>query len=189
MFGDDQTHFESGLTNGDFEEGSLAGWEVEGDGRIITQLAFIMPYGGNYMGIISTGLGYTEATGSIRQNFCVPDGATTLSLNWNFLSEEFMEFVGSIYQDYFKISIVDDLGNETVLFEKTIDNIASEYPPTLVSPDIVFDQGDVYGTGWQSTTLDISSFAGKGVTLILAAGDVGDSYYDTAILLDDIIVN
>jgi hypothetical protein len=188
MFGNDETHFESGLTNGDFEEGTLAGWTVEGDGRIITQLGPITPFGGSFMGIISTGLGFTEATGSISQNFCIPADATTMSVNWNFLSEEFMEFVGSIYQDYFRISIIDESGAETVLFEKTIDDIAAEYPPYLVSPDIVFDQGDVYATGWQISVLDISSFAGTGVTLVLAAGDVGDSVYDTAILLDDIAI-
>jgi hypothetical protein len=188
MFGDDETHFESGLTNGDFEEGYLAGWFVEGDGRTITQLGFIMPYEGNYMGIISTGLGFTVETGSISQNFCIPEGATTLSLNWNFLSEEFMEWVGSEYQDYFRISITDDLGNETELFNKTIDQIAAEYALTLVSPDIVFDQGDVYGTGWQFTSFDVTAFAGQGVTLTIAAGDVGDSYFDTAILLDDVVL-
>ncbi len=189
MFGNAETHFTSDFANGDFEEGSLVGWETEGDGRIITQLGFIAPYGGNYLGIISTGLGYTTETGSISQNFCVPEDAGTLSLNWNFLSEEFLEFVGSQYQDYFQISLVDDQGIETVLFYKTIDIINAEYPPFLVSPDIVFDQGDVYGTGWQFSSFDISAFAGQGVTLILKSGDVGDSIYDTVILLDDIVVD
>lgn len=188
MFGNDETHFTSDFTNGDFEEGSLVGWETEGDGRIITQLGFISPFSGSYMGIISTGLGYTTETGSISQSFCVPADATTLSLNWNFLSEEFLEYVGSQYQDYFQISLVDDQGIETVLFYKTIDIINAEYPPFLVSPDIVFDQGDVYGTGWQYSSFDISSYAGQGVTLVLKSGDVGDSIYDTVILLDDIVV-
>jgi len=188
MIGNEDTRFTSDFTNGNFEEGSLAGWEVDGDGRIITQLGYIAPFGGNYMGIISTGLGYTVETGSLSQNFCVPADATTLSINWNFLSEEFLEWVGSQYQDYFQISIIDDLGIETVLFYKTIDMINAEYPPSLVSPDIVFDQGDVYGTGWQFSSFDISSYAGQGVTLVLKSGDVGDSIYDTAILLDDITV-
>jgi hypothetical protein len=189
MLGNEDTHFTSDFTNGDFEEGSLVGWEVDGDGRIITQLGYIAPYGGNYMGIISTGLGYTVETGSISQNFCVPADATTLSLNWNFLSEEFLEWVGSQFQDYFQVSIIDDQGIETVLFYKTIDMINAEYPPSLVSPDIVFDQGDVYGTGWQFSSFDISAFAGQGVTLVLKSGDVGDSIYDTVILLDDILVD
>ncbi len=189
MYGNDEAHFVSDFANGDFEEGDLTGWNTFGDGRVITQLGFIAPYGGSFMGIISTGLGFTMETGSISQNFCVPEDVTTLSLNWNFLSEEFLEYVGSQYQDYFKVAIIDEDGNENVLFYKSIDDIYNEYTLTLVSPDIVFDVGDVYYTGWQSLELDISAFAGTGVTLVLSSGDVGDSIYDTAILLDDITIN
>ena len=188
MKGSSQIKFTSEFVNGDFEEGSLSGWGVMGDGRIITQLGYIAPYGGSFMGIISTGLGYTLEMGSINQNFCVPEDATTLSLYWNFLSEEFLEYVGSQYQDYFKVSIVDDAGNEHVLFYKTIDEINAEYGVSLVSPEIVFDQGDAYGTGWQFSSFDISAYAGQGVTLVLISGDVGDSIYDTVILLDDIAI-
>ncbi len=188
MFGNDESHFASDFANGDFEEGDLTGWNTYGDGRVITQLGFITPFGGNFMGIISTGLGYTTETGSISQNFCVPEDITTLAINWNFLSEEFLEWVGSSYQDYFQISVIDEYGNEDVLFYKSIDDIYNEYSLSLVSPDIVFDQGDVYFTGWQFLELDISAYAGTGITLVLSSGDVGDSIYDTAILLDDITI-
>ena len=180
------TYFEVGLVNGGFEEGNLTGWSTEGDGRVITQLGNISPYENDFMGIISTGLGFTEATGSISQSFFVNTGVTTLSLKWNFLSEEFMEFVGSQYQDYFEIKLIEENGNEYTIFYKSIDDIADEYNLTEVSPDVVFDQGDVYGTGWQSFIYDISQSSGSGVTLILGAGDVGDSIFDTAILLDKI---
>lgn len=188
MRGSTETHFTSEFVNGDFEEGNLAGWGVIGDGRIITQLGNIAPYGGSFMGIISTGLGFTVQTGSLSQNFCVPIDATTLSLNWNFLSEEFLEWVGSQYQDYFQISIIDDAGIEDVIFYKTIDNINDQYGVYMVSPEIVFDQGDVYGTGWLFVSFDITAYAGEGVTLVLTSGDVGDSIYDTVILLDDITI-
>lgn len=188
MRGSSETHFTSSFVNGNFEEGNLSGWGVIGDGRIITQLGNIAPYGGSFMGIISTGLGFTVQMGSLSQNFCVPADATTLSLYWNFLSEEFLEWVGSQYQDYFQITLVDDVGNENILFYKTIDNINDQYGVFYVSPEIVFDQGDVYGTGWQFVSFDISEYAGQGVTLILSSGDVGDSIYDTVILLDDISI-
>ncbi len=188
MIGSDKTYFEVGLVNGDFEEGDLTGWNRDGDGRVITQLGTESPAEGAYMGIISTGLGFTEATGSISQGFLIEEGATTLSVRWNFLSEEFMEYVGSQYQDYFRIALDPEDGAEVVIFYKAIDDIANEYSPIEVSPGIVFDQGDVYMTGWQQFTYDVSSYAGKGVKLTLAAGDIGDSIYDTAILLDDIKV-
>jgi hypothetical protein len=51
-----------------------------------------------------------------------------------------------------------------------------------------FDQGDASSTGWQRATIDIASIAaanaGKPVKIRFSAGDVGDSIYDTAVLLD-----
>jgi hypothetical protein len=56
---------------------------------------------------------------------------------------------------------------------KTIDGIAADfgasYPPPVaenlihVSPEIVFDQGDIYMTDWQTSTFDVSSYKEKGL--------------------------
>jgi len=194
MVGANDVHYPDELINGDFEFGKIDGWTKAGDGRVISSLGTQGPAGGSYMGIISTGLGYTTATGSIFQTFTVNQNQSTLTVKWNFLSEEFLEYIGSSYQDYFKITIKDKDGNITTLFSKTVDGIAAMFgasktsPGSLisVSPGIVFDQSGVYMTGWQTSTYDISAFKGKRITLIFAAGDVGDSIYDTAILLDDI---
>ena len=76
-----------------------------------------------------------------------------------------------------------------MIFHKTIDDINNEYSLTEVSPGIVFDQGGVYYTGWQFFSYNISEFAGTNITIIFRAGDVGDSIFDTAILLDEIEIN
>lgn len=196
LHGANDVHYTDSLINGDFEFGKLDGWTKSGDGRVITQLASVGPTQPNYMGIISTGLGFTTATGRIFQTFKVENNQSTLSVKWNFFSEEFLEYIGSQYQDYFKVSIKKQNGTEIVLLRKTIDGIAAQFgatkvPPNpgnlvKVSPEIVFDRGDVYMTNWQTSTFDISAFRGQRVTLILAAGDVGDSIFDTAILLDEI---
>jgi hypothetical protein len=198
--GSQAMHFALDLVNGAFEEGVL-GWTRNGDGRVVSQLGFVSPEEGSYMGIISTGLGYTTETGKISQSFNVPANASTLTLEWNFLSEEFLEYIGSSYQDRFEIVLISEDFGEEVLISRTIDGIAAEFgasAPTeeipegipgdliAVSPDIVFDQGGVYMTGWQTSTFDLSSYKGKCVTLALRCTDVGDSVYDTAILLDGI---
>lgn len=189
------------LVNGNFEDGFL-GWTRSGDGRVISQLGSLDSPEGSYMGIISTGLGYTVETGNISQTFVVPDNANQLTVEWNFLSEEFLEYINSSYQDWFEIILKSDEFGEEVLLSKSIDGIAAEFgasPPIdpepgipgdliAVSPDIIFDQGDVYMTGWQSETFDVSSYKGKCVTLVLRSSDVGDSIYDTAILLDNVVV-
>jgi hypothetical protein len=131
----------------------------------------------------------------------VPNNANTLELEWNFLSEEFLEYIGSSYQDKFSIVLQSEYFGEEILLSRTIDGIAASFgakAPTVeipegvpgnliaVSPDIVFDQGGVYKTGWQSESFDIKSYRGKCVTLIFRSTDVGDSIYDTAILIDDV---
>lgn len=188
MEGNENLHFSLELINGDFEFGNLTGWSRSGDGRVITQLVYMTPTQGSFMGIISTGLGYTEDSGSLYQTFRVPQNNNTLTFKWNFLSEELLEYVGSIYQDYFKVTIIDSEDYETTVFYVDVDEIDADYGPYLVSPDIVFDVGDVYATGWNTYTYSLSSWANEIVTIRFSAGDVGDSAFDTAILLDEIAV-
>jgi len=197
-------HYALKLVNGDFEFGNLDGWTIEGDGRNLSKLSYLSPPGGQYMGIISTGLGFTTSTGKIFQSIRVEEDQSSITFKWNFLSEEFLEYINSSFQDFFKVTIIDKDGNEDVLMNKSIDVLAAEFgakkfnnepdevpqPGDLkfVSPDISFDQGDVYMTGWQTYTFDITGYRGKIITIEFSAGDVGDSIFDTAILLDDIEV-
>lgn len=185
------------LINNNFEEGSIIGWTKTGDGRVITRLGFINAPQGTYMGIISTGLGYTTSSGSISQCMTIDNTQSTLTIKWNFLSEEFLEWINTQFQDYFRIILIKQDGTEITLYSKTIDEIASMFGATqqnpgqliYVSPNIVFDDGGVYMTDWQTNTFDITAYRGQLVVIRLVCGDVGDSEYDTAILLDEIKVN
>lgn len=196
VVGSDDLSFSATLLNKDYELGTIDGWTKSGDGRVISRLGSVNPAQGSFMGIISTGLGYTTSSGSISQCFTVQNNQSSIKLKWNFLSEEFLEFIHSQYQDYFKIILKKQDGSEVTLLSKTIDGIAAQFGADTnqigqlikVSPEIVFDEGGVYMTGWQETTFDITPYRGQVVTVVFIAGDVGDSIYDTAILLDDIII-
>ena len=188
MFGSQDMHFTLSLINGDFEMGNLTAWSTDGDGRVINQLGSQHPTEGSYMGIISTGLGFTTSLGSLSQSFKVEEGLSTLSLKWNFLSEEFLEYVGTDFQDYFKIIIRNSNGQENIIFIKAIDAFDNDYNLILGSPEVVFDQGDVYMTDWQNFNYDLSQYENQTITLVLSAGDVGDSIFDSAILLDEIVM-
>lgn len=182
----DELHYSFDLINGDFEMGNLTGWTRSGDGRVITGLGYYGAPQGNYMGIISTGLGFTTDSGSIAQSFYVPKNVSNLQVKWNFMSEEFLEFVGSIYQDYLSISIRDSTGTVNTIFYNNVDSFYENYDLSHISPDIVFDQGGVYGTGWHTFTANIEQYQGQVIRLIIRIGDVGDSIYDSACLLDEI---
>jgi hypothetical protein len=186
--GDDKTAYTGQFRNGDFEAGDLSAWTRSGDGRVVSGLGEFGP-SGNFMGLISTGLGFTESAGSIEQNFCLPANATHLAFNWNFSSEEFKEFCNSQFDDNFDVELVTDSGS-SALFHASVNGLCATGP--LAQSGLVFDKGDVWTTGWVSESIDIAGIAaannGKGVKIIFKSSDQGDSIYDTAILLDDIRV-
>jgi len=186
--GDDAMSLATGpIVNRSFEVqsgflASVAGFTVAGDGRIIGNLGITTPTDGVRMALVSTGLGLTTQSGSFSQEVCLPPlppGKTTMKIeyDWNFFSEEFLEYCGSQYQDFFQVSFGD-----TVLQSTKVDDICDD---SLIHDDIAFDKGDVWRTGWRTQSVDITALAGTTATLTFAAGDVGDSIYDTAILVDN----
>ncbi len=193
----------SGLENGGFERGDLGDWKGWGDKRVLRQIGEFGPVNGQSFGLISTGLGFSTASGYIRQTICLPPDARTLEFHWNFNSEEFIEWCGwEDYQDYFKVFVLTSEGIHT-LFSRNIDGLCG----SIVPSSLKFDQSSgicipsdgylspandcmVWSTGWQRESVDISQIAeanhGKPVTLQFSVGDVGDSIFDSAVLLDDI---
>ena len=184
-----------GLINSGFEDG-LSGWNTSGDARAISQLGSLRPTEGKYMAIVSTGLGFEHSKGEISREFYIPEDATTMSLDWNFLSEEFIEFIDSSFDDSFEISVTltNESNSKVTLLRKSVNSIAKDFnanrtsPGKLkhVSPEICFDEGDVWMTDWQSSSVDISKYAGQNVTLSFSIKDTTDIWYSTAVLIDNI---
>jgi hypothetical protein len=188
-YGNASLGFGTGFHNSSFETGNLASWRKAGDGRVIGQLEHEKPLEGSYTAILSTGLGYTLDSGEISQLLCIPLAASTLEFDYNFFSEEFLEWCGTGFQDYFQVSLVFESGEEEVLFYTHIDDMCDIAQPA----EVVFDQGPwgedpvgVYKSGWLHGSADLSPYAGQRVRLRFAAGDIGDKIYDSAILLDKI---
>lgn len=193
------------ILNPSFETGDLTAWEQDGDGRVIAKLGKTGPISGKFMAIISTGLGFTDLTGSVQQTFCIPEGIKTLSFWWKYYSEEFHEWCGSEYQDTFQADLTDRFGKKYKVVDLAVDdlckpdcnyecqclpgftcpsNMGSHYVGLTFS-DVQFDQGDCWVTPWRKATYDVSALAGKGpVTLRFYCTDQGDSIYDTAVLVD-----
>ena len=171
-----------------FEEGTLTPWVRTGDGRVISQLGSTVPVEGSFTGIVSTGLGFTTDSGSLAQTGCFAGDSTALKFSWNFFSEEFLEWCDTGFDDTFSVSACDvgDPAGSCSSFNTSVDILCAA--GGLTPSDISFDQGDVYDTGWISQSVDISALAGKKVELKIFSSDVGDSIYDTAILVDAISI-
>ncbi|MDR2523542.1 MAG: hypothetical protein LBC93_07595 [Synergistaceae bacterium] len=175
----------TGIQNGGFEEG-LIYWNGTGDVRVISSLTSqITPREGKLMNIISTGLGAMEESNStILQQFKIPSSATQISFQYDYVSEEPMEWIGMGYNDQFQASLIDSTGQESVLVYQDID-----HSTWLSLEGDIFPGGDLtgYHTGWQTVTFAIpENLKGKTVTLKFHVWDVGDSIYDSAALIDDV---
>ena len=184
---EDLTIMQMGIINGSFED-DMTGWSGVGDSRVISWLTDVSPTDQGNMAIISTGLGSAESSygtegSSLQQTFIVPANAKLLTFDYDVVSEEPMEFVASSYDDYFETSILDLAGNQTQLVYENVNNSA-----WIELGGDYFSGGDdtTFDTNWISKSVDISVYAGQCITLTFHTGDVGDSAYDTAGLLDNI---
>ena len=187
---------QSVILNPSFETGDLTAWDKDGDGRVIAKLGPAGPVSGKFMSIISTGLGFTEQTGSIEQTFCIPQDVTQFSFFWKYYSEEFHEWCGSQYQDTFKADLVAPNGKEYHVVDLSVDDLCCPSDcfdcgaywsgSCGLTPADEFDQGDNHKTDWKMSSFNVSSLAGGPVTLRFFCTDKGDSIYDTAVLVDHV---
>jgi hypothetical protein len=210
MYGDSAANAkDQNLINPSWDSGKVTGWKPVGDGRVVSRLGETVPVAGKFMGIISTGLGFTTENGSLEQPFCVDKNKQNLCFFWKFYSEEFIEYCGSSYMDQFRATLTADSGQITMT-DVWIDQLCpydcggkSACDPgsaackcgqqwkTLTQADVSFDQGGVWMTPWQKTCTDVSGLSGvdKKVNLKFFATDKGDSIFDTVILLDEVTVD
>jgi hypothetical protein len=190
---------DSKIINEDFERGDLTGWDRDGDARVITKFGITKPVIGKFMGIISSGMGYTVTTGTVEQTFCVPKDIQEFYFYWKFYSEEFHEYCGSIFQDTFTAQFTSQSGSTLEIVNVAIDDLcdpddcanccASEKCVGLIPSDIPkFDIGDVHTTPkWQKAKINVTPVAGAGpVNLSFFCTDKGDSIFDTVILFDSL---
>lgn len=181
-----------GIRNSGFERGDLSSWTLTGAGQARQQLACtgatIQPTEGLWMADINTGGGSVGSVGSaLLQRFTVPAGVTTLRFDYNFVSEEFPEFVGSPFDDSFRARITTQAGESTIA-QVSVNNSGGF---SLIG-DCGFPGGDSTAgqTGWRQGSVNLSAFAGVGtpvqVDLLYESNDAGDNIYDTHVLIDNL---
>ena len=178
------------IKNGDFEEASTpVEWNQVGDTRVVNKLGSIVPYKNQRMAILTTGIGSAEedylsgTEGSVLSQIVkIPENITSLVFSYDFVSEEPIEYVGSIYNDTFAVQVISESGVETILTDDV--NTATWYEISGID----FDGGDstTYHTNWKYIECDLSKYAGQVVNIRFMVYDVGDSIYDSAVLLDTV---
>jgi len=124
--------------------------------------------------------GETDDTATFSFTLAVPTGAKALSFDFTFLSEEFPEFVGSAFNDFFSATLntvefaLDTLGQPI-----TVNN--NFFSSTLTPTGTFFDG--------QTPPLTATAPIPNGATtinLVFSVGDVGDGIYDSAAFIGNV---
>ena len=165
---------------------------------------------GNYL-FLSTG-GSSREQATVHCPLSIPSTATSIEIRYNFISQEYSEWVGSGYNDIFSVKVdgaPDLIINRTInnagsseLWEsisaegEAIGQIASSVDASYNETGKIFDgqlKPDARGAKITESTgttaiADISEHAGTDIVLVMTVGDVGDYIFDTAALIDSIAV-
>ena len=183
---------------------------------VFSSLGVIQPQQGNSLAVLSSGIAGTSApepgvdfspggvagdTMRLTVNLDVPEGSNRLSFDFNFLSAEFPDFTGTIFNDTFTARVTDANGTRTIATASvnssfffaasgsqaggTGFDIFTENPSGV---DTSFGGGlpDAGVTDWQSVAVEIAG--GGPVTLEFTIGDLGDGILDSAVVLDSVVI-
>jgi hypothetical protein len=127
----------------------------------------------------------------LRVVLAPPVGAQCLGFDFAFLSEEFPEFVGTEFNDVFLAELG---GSNFQIIGTTITaprNFAVDPAGNLISINSVFGVSPNTQSTYDGATTALRAVAGLGasafptVELVLTIADLGDSIYDSTVLLDN----
>lgn len=200
-----------GIRNAGFERcagadgdgrGNITGsWAFAGAVRALSQFqalsgATILPTEGKCLAVLSTGTDSQSSGATLQQRFIVPAGVQTLRFDFQFVSEELEEWIGSAFNDVFEARVTTPEADTLVtrvqvndFFDPATFGVRTgQFVPI---GDCVAGGDDTCGrTGWRTAELDLSRFATVErpvtVDLVLTVSDRGDNLFDTLVLIDNI---
>ncbi len=168
-----------------FETG-LTGWFITGDGDIVSTTGDVAPTDGSYMLGISTGLAFegsaqSDATSTLTSGpIHVPTGTSHLSFDYDFISQEFDDWVDEGYDDSFTLTISGPNRSYSNVVD-SVNIIGTEESVPLSLPILP----NAEHTGWKPESIDIQSL-GSPITISFSITDVGDTAYDSVLFIDNI---
>ena len=170
--------------DGSFELPTLALWSTEGTVSVLESLGRLIPTDRMRMAYVSTGPAGAGVAASLRKDFVVQPGVTmfAITFDYDFVTEEWPEYVGTEFNDSLRIVLVEPDGAEVLLAIETIND--SVFFPI---EGIDFPGGDdtVGHTGWKTVTAVVPITKGPG-SYTVRIEDAGDDEYDSVALVDRI---
>ena len=203
----------------DIPPGIVTGSSLTGSSAataVFPSLGVLQPKQGTTLALLSSGVAGTSApepgvdfppfgvagdTVVLTIDVDVPMGANRLTFDYNFLSAEFPDFVGSVFNDTFTAELTDANGTRTIASASvnssfffaasgsraagTGFDIFTE-DPSGVDTDFSGGLPDAGVTDWQK--VDVAIADGGPATLVFRIGDRGDGILDSAVVLDSVVI-
>lgn len=184
----------SSLSSLGFESGT-DGILISGNGGIVSMpLWGVSAIEGSHAAVITTGsISDTDITGDAIENqysslstgfIAVPAGATTVKVDYYFISDEFLDFIGSVFDDNVTLTATGEYGARSVVLT-SVNEYTSDDVTALTVPDDNTGDGDFFRSEVTTGTLNISGL-GPNVAVSLTVTDVEDRIYTSIVLLDNI---
>ncbi len=183
MIGDRLDMFEA-VFNGSFELGDLSEWSQIGSCSSLTALGPLVPQHRSRMGYCSTGPAGDQVGATLKHCFEVQPGLASLPIrfDYNFITEEYPEWVGTQFDDFLEVTITAPDGTVTNLVMESVN--ASTFVP-IGGMDFPGGDDTVGHTGWKTAMAMIAVTAGAG-QYVIDISDTGDDIYDSVVLVDNI---
>lgn len=200
-----------GVPSSDLLAADLMGSDSNGVGVSDSSLGSWFPTDGMYFAILSTGLaadaslpndsgGHSTTLSGLNNDqgedlvrlhlqLKVPSDINCASFDFAYYSEEFPEYVGSIYNDTFTAQLNNSLlstdQNDKVV---ALGNFAFDTQENVISVNTVFGISEVTGTTYDGVTPLLRAHTAvvpnATIDVYLSVQDLGDSIYDSAVFLD-----
>lgn len=167
-------------------ESDFTGWAIAGDGDIRSTTGDVEPTHGSRMVGISTGSAFGgvsqgAATSSLTSGpISVHSPVSYLIFDYDFVSQEFDYYVGTVYDDSFTLTVSGPTGSYSSVVD-SVNIIGTAASLSLSLPILSY----VEHTGWKEKRIDIHSL-GSPITLTFTISDVGDTSYESILFIDDI---
>ena len=174
--------------NGSFEIDDLSEWSKTGTASSLSSLGSLVPVDRNghkkRFGYVSTGPAADYVSSRLSQTLQIQNGVSSIPItfDYNFITEEYPEFVGSIYDDALTITLQTPSGNTVILATESVNGSSFS---SIGGIDFPGGDNTVGMTGWKSSTVNVPVSEGAGKYQIFIE-DAGDDIYDSVVLIDNI---
>ena len=189
--GMDQSHISTQSYSGDANAagietamGVISPTEGSDFTHLFTGIIGVAPEPGEDLG----SYGPTGDETTLNVSMMVPTGKNSLMFDFYFLSAEYPEFVGQVYNDTFEANITGSAwsGNAAIDSMGNVVGVNSAFFSVVSQADLSgsgYDNGIGGGTGWLTMIVPVTP--GDTVQLEFSVYDVYDGIYDSAVLLDN----